>query len=55
MVKNLDVAKMVFCPDQDMLVDCEDCCGCDYCHGMSYNDFTLKCGFVDNEKNKEGE
>lgn len=49
-MEELDVTKMVFCPDQDELVDCDDCCGCDYYHGMGDNEYTLKCGFEDGEE-----
>jgi hypothetical protein len=55
MVKNLDVAKMVFCPDQEKSVECDECTGCPYYHGMGDLDFTLKCGFEDKEKNEEHE
>ena len=36
-----------------MMVDCDDCCGCEYYRGMGDLEFTLKCGFEDNEKNEE--
>jgi hypothetical protein len=52
-MEELDVTKMVFSPDQDELVDCDDCCGCDYYHGMGNNEYTLKCGFEDGGKNEE--
>jgi hypothetical protein len=52
-MEELDVMKMVWCPDQDELVDCEDCIGCDYYHGMGDLDFTLKCGFVDENEDEE--
>jgi hypothetical protein len=54
-MEELDVTKMVFCPDREMMVDCANCCGCDYYHGMGNMDFTMKCGFADNEKNGEEE
>ena len=40
-MEELDVTKMVFCPDQQMVVDCNDCCGCEYYHGMGDLDFTF--------------
>ena len=49
-MKELDVTKMVFCPDQQMMMDLDDCSGCEYYHGMGDLDFTLKCGFEDKEK-----
>ena len=49
-MKELDVTKMVFCPNQQMMMDCDDCSGCEYYHGMGDIDFTLKCGFDDKEK-----
>jgi len=52
-MEELDVTKMVYYPDQQEMVDCEDCCGCEYYHGMGDLDFTLKCGFEDDEKYEE--
>ena len=52
-MEELDVTKMVYCPDQEIMVDCGDCCFCEYYHGMGDLDFTMKCGFVDKEKNEE--
>ena len=49
-MKELDVTKMVFCPDQQMMMDLDDCGGCEYYHGMGDLDFPLKCGFEDKEK-----
>lgn len=49
MVELLDVTKMVFCPDENINVDCDDCVFCEYYHGMGDLDFTLKCGFKDKE------
>ncbi len=54
MVEELDVTKMVYCPDVSNMMDCNDCIGCEYYHGMGDLDFTSKCGFEDGEKNEEG-
>jgi hypothetical protein len=27
-MEEIDVTKTVFCPDEQMVVDCDDCCGC---------------------------
>ena len=52
-MKELDVTKMVYYPDQQMLVEYDDYLGCDHYHGMGDLDFALKCGFEDGEKNEE--
>lgn len=55
MVQELDVAKMVGCPREngDSVNIDEQCPFCEFYHGTSYNDSTLKCGFEDNEKNED--
>ena len=53
MVEELDVTKMVMCPDQEMMVDAGDCAFCAYYHGMGDLEFTLICGFTDKEKNAD--
>lgn len=49
-MEELEVTKVVFCPDQQMMVEYNDCCGCEYYHGMGDNEYTMKCGFEDEEK-----
>lgn len=52
-IEEYDVIEMVMCPDQEIMVDCSDCTGCDYYHGMGDNNFTLKCGFPDIKSSEE--
>ena len=52
-MEEIDVIKMVWCPDQDQNVESDGCIFCEFYHGMGTLDFTLKCGFEDNEKNEE--
>jgi len=52
-VEEYDVTKMVMCPDQDIMVECADCTGCEFYHGMGDNDFTMKCGFPDTPSGDE--
>ena len=49
-MEDLDVIRKVTCPMENDEVDIEDCAFCEHYIGMGDLEFTLKCGFEDNEK-----